>query len=538
MNRKRNYWLSVSLISITLINLLQAAFLELYADEAYYYMYSLFPDWGYLDHPPVVGILIYLGSQIFDDELGVRLFFILLTTASYYLLYKWIKPENFKLFWLVVFALFPLHLLGFMALPDVPVFFFTILFFWSFKRFINEENILNIFILALSIVGMLYSKYHGVLIVMIVFVSQPHLMLRKSFYLLTFFSILLYIPHFYWLFQHSFSSVSYHFFERSASAYRINYSLEYLASFIFYNGPLVFILLLWHALSKKNNEVYECALRFSIIGIFAFFLLSSFKGRVEANWTLLAIIPALYLVFNSKLKFDNAYKALAIVSLLLIAVFRIHLIHPLINLKKDRAYEYHGHQEFANKVMQQSKGKTVVANRYHEASLLSFYSKQLVPAININSRKNQFDFWPWVDDFENQNVLMLKRGEAPNGVASIVHPYFGNYYLEEIEQLPVLRYPVISVIEQLQIEEEISIVYTVKAENVVNAIRPLIIRVLLYNDVQHTESLFQLLNKSINQQENLHQKIKWTYHIPPNHLEISILSDSLGIWKSKVIPLE
>lgn len=30
-------------------------------DEAYYYVYTLHPDWSYFDHPPLVGVLTALG---------------------------------------------------------------------------------------------------------------------------------------------------------------------------------------------------------------------------------------------------------------------------------------------------------------------------------------------------------------------------------------------------------------------------------------------------------------------------------------------
>jgi hypothetical protein len=35
-----------------LINLIQAGSTELFDDEAYYWIYSRYPDWGYFDHPP------------------------------------------------------------------------------------------------------------------------------------------------------------------------------------------------------------------------------------------------------------------------------------------------------------------------------------------------------------------------------------------------------------------------------------------------------------------------------------------------------
>jgi hypothetical protein len=538
MEKHKQLWMATSLISITLVNIIQAVSLELYADEAYYVLYSRFPDWGYFDHPPAVGILIYLGKLISASELGVRLPFILLSTASYYLLYDWIKPKHYQTFWLVVLALFPIHLMGFMALPDIPVFFFAILFFRTFQGYIQKESIANILLLAISITGMLYSKYHGVLIILFSFFTVPSFFLKRSFYILTVISLLIYLPHFLWLYQHEFSTIKYHFLERSSSSFKIKNSLEYLAGFIFFNGPLVFALMIWASFSNKTKDAFDSVLKINVIGFFVFFLISSLKGRVEANWTFLLIIPVLYLTFNTSLKFEKTLKVASIISILLILVFRVHLINPLITLKRDRANEFHGHKQFVSDMIANSNGKPIVANRYQEASLLSFYSEKLVPSINMNSRKNQFDFWTWVDDFENKDVLMLKRGEAPTGVKSFKHPYFGQYYLEEIKQLPILRYPEISISNIHQTTTDLTFEYSLTTQNQINTARLVSAKISIYNEQSRTDTLLQLANETLNQQKLLKQKLAWSHQLPARYLEISILSDSLGVWKHHKIQLD
>ena len=48
---------------------------DLMPEEAYYWNYAKHLDWAYLDHPPLVGWLIYLGTAVFGDgEFGVRVF--------------------------------------------------------------------------------------------------------------------------------------------------------------------------------------------------------------------------------------------------------------------------------------------------------------------------------------------------------------------------------------------------------------------------------------------------------------------------------
>src|SRR5690349_13939093 len=112
-----------------ILGLIQSRFTELQDDEAYYWVYSKFPAWGYFDHPPVTAILIKLGYSIFPNELGVRLFPLLLNILSLFLIEKLIERKNSFLFYSIALSIAFLQLGGFMAVPDTPLIFFTALFF-------------------------------------------------------------------------------------------------------------------------------------------------------------------------------------------------------------------------------------------------------------------------------------------------------------------------------------------------------------------------------------------------------------------------
>src|SRR5882757_4597775 len=119
-----------------ILGLIQSRFTELLDDEAYYWVYSKFPDWGYFDHPPMTAMLIKMGYFIFHNELGVRLFFLLLNILSLLIIEKLLDKERPFLFYGIVLSLAVLQLSGFSAVPDTPLIFFTALFFWCYKRFL------------------------------------------------------------------------------------------------------------------------------------------------------------------------------------------------------------------------------------------------------------------------------------------------------------------------------------------------------------------------------------------------------------------
>jgi len=121
--------------ALLLLNLVQAWQTELFDDEAYYWVCSRFLDWGYFDHPPMIALLIRIGSFIFPSELGVRIFSVILSIFSIYLIENLTKPQNKKLFYSIILNILMFQIGGILATPDIPLFFFTALFFIVFSKF-------------------------------------------------------------------------------------------------------------------------------------------------------------------------------------------------------------------------------------------------------------------------------------------------------------------------------------------------------------------------------------------------------------------
>src|SRR5687767_12737796 len=88
-----------------LLGLLQAMFTELQDDEAYYWVYAQFLDWGYFDHPPMTALLIKAGSSVLDKELGVRMLPLILNTATIAITESLLENKNRKLFYAICLSL-------------------------------------------------------------------------------------------------------------------------------------------------------------------------------------------------------------------------------------------------------------------------------------------------------------------------------------------------------------------------------------------------------------------------------------------------
>ena len=75
----------------TLLNIFQSWTTELTSDEAYYWFYASNLEWGYYDHPPLLALLVKMGTFLLNGEIGVRLFNVLLMSAGLLFLFKIIK---------------------------------------------------------------------------------------------------------------------------------------------------------------------------------------------------------------------------------------------------------------------------------------------------------------------------------------------------------------------------------------------------------------------------------------------------------------
>ena len=395
-----------------ILNLLQAWSTGLFHDEAYYWVYSKFPAWGYFDHPPMIAMLIKAGTNVFSGELGVRLFIVILNVLTIFIIEKLLNKKDPWLFYGICASIAVAQIGGMIAVPDLPLLFFVSLYFLLYKRFTENMNLLNTFLLGVGISLMLYSKYHGVLIVFFTLLSNPRLLLRYQVYIAALISILLFLPHIYWQFEHELPSVQYHLFERNASTYKFGFTTEYILGQIALAGPLIGWLLIYASMKYKPVSVTEKAMKWSLAGIYIFFLLSTFKGRVEANWTIPAFVALIVLshqYISSKPVFKRWVYRTVPFTLLLVFAARIFMGLELPKsswLSKD---EFHGNQKWVHAIEARAKNEAVVVlNSYQTPSKYWFYSGK--PAFGLNTpayRRNNYNFWPIEREFIGKPALVM-----------------------------------------------------------------------------------------------------------------------------------
>jgi hypothetical protein len=84
---KRPLYLGIFLLIWLAVNLIQAAFTELAHDEAYYWMYSRKHGLGLLRHPPMIALLIKIGTAVLTGRIRSALTDFFYGDPQQYLLY-------------------------------------------------------------------------------------------------------------------------------------------------------------------------------------------------------------------------------------------------------------------------------------------------------------------------------------------------------------------------------------------------------------------------------------------------------------------
>ncbi len=413
-----------------LVNLVQAYLSPLHVDEAYYWMFSRFLDWGYFDHPPAVAVLIKASSFIFEGNMGIRFLSILCQLLTFYLMFMLLENERrtdrMFLKYLLVLMLLPLHhVFGFITTPDVPLMLSTTLFFYALKRVLDLGDGWSYGLWSLSMAMMLYSKYHSGLVIVCVLIALPHLFKRWQTYCSGLVALILYIPHVWWQYQHDWVSFVYHLKERG-EGYEWTFPMEYLLIIVLVFNP-VFLFQLVRLIRKRWKGTFERACYIVVVGFLLFFLWQSFRVRVQPQWLIVLYIPSLYLMRREIDKVSIRRLVLMFLALLPILVFlRVCMIVDVLPIR----FNMHGEKEYVEQIQQDAKGRDVMFySSYKRAAIYNWYSGQeYTHSYNgVNARKNQYDIWSHDSIYYHQDVYFVgvyQEGREPTFYKD--GTYFGN----------------------------------------------------------------------------------------------------------------
>ncbi len=140
---KINNTFAVILSTTLALKLILSVWFPVTGDEAYFTLWGKFPDYGFYDHPPMLGW--WLTAQLwFGDALWwLRLPSVLVTTGIGWAIYQIVRKQNEQVAtWVAsLYLLAPINLLGVVIANDTPLLFWSFISVMAFYRAQDDDHI-------------------------------------------------------------------------------------------------------------------------------------------------------------------------------------------------------------------------------------------------------------------------------------------------------------------------------------------------------------------------------------------------------------
>lgn len=280
--------------------------LPLFYDQAYYYYWSLNPDWGYFSKPPMVAWLIHLTTSLFgSSELAINLGGILMYSLTAFVVYgigRQLYDERTGVWAGISFACMPV--VGFNSLfvsTDAPLLFFWALTILLFARAVDQGRwYWWLGTGAAAGLGLL-SKYSmgvlavGLLAYLLVERRHRHWLADARLWSGLAVAALLLAPNLWWNAQHDFIS-----FRHTAEISQLDRALlhptrllEFLVSQFVVFGPVFTALLVRRALAAGSYRAdADRLMLFPALAMLGVIGLQALLSRAFMNWAAPAYVSA------------------------------------------------------------------------------------------------------------------------------------------------------------------------------------------------------------------------------------------------------
>src|SRR6476469_4073671 len=291
---------ALTVLALVAMRLVAAAFTPITFDEAYYWMWSKHLAGGYYDHPPMVAVVIRLGTMIAGDtEFGVRLVSILLALPMSWTVYR----TAAILFGGVRVAATAVMLLNvtlmaavgtLIVTPDAPLLVASSFVLFCLAKVLATERGAWWLAVGAAVGAALLSKYTALLFgpaILIWLVSVPklrHWLISPWPYLGAVVSLALFSPVIFWNADHHWVSFIKQIGRARVEEFKPAFIAELMPTQVAFATPLVFILGAMGLYALLKRKAGASAARMLINATFwtivAYFIWHSLHARVEANW--------------------------------------------------------------------------------------------------------------------------------------------------------------------------------------------------------------------------------------------------------------
>lgn len=477
----RRYWRVAALwwLAGAVVRALLAGLVPLLPDETYYWEWTRRLEGGYFDHPPGIALLLAAGVRMAGDTLlGVRIGPWLAGGVAHAAVIAMSAhlggPRSGARAALIMFVV-PLATLGFvLATPDAPFLaalsVAALFLLYALASPLRSMASLVWWALTGAALGVaMLSKYTAVLMPgAVALACLAHPALRKRFaepgpYVATVVAGLLFAPVVVWNWFYDWVSFRFqlsHGFSPARGS-PIGRELELVGGQLGLASPILFVLLMgaaylalrdgWEVrkrLAATDILARRFALAFMVIVPLAVFAVSAWRRSVEANWPALIYPAAVALLAAGTARWAHGrwYRAGVVLAGVLLVVVSLQAWRPLLPIepRRDPIGRAHGWETLAaaahsarrDPFLDGSVDVWVAANRYQDASELAFHlpDQPTVFALNLASRRNQYDLWDTAHDKVRPGdglVAVFEANAKGDSLAAVVGTWFRDHRVGE-----------------------------------------------------------------------------------------------------------
>ncbi|MBN4080594.1 glycosyltransferase family 39 protein [Beggiatoa alba] len=425
-------WLNITIIVSLFIRLVLAYWIPLTGDEAYFISWGKNLDYGYYDHPPMVGWFLSFMLLFGDATLWLRLPGILMFTFMgivIYRLLKGVEQDNERqikaAFAAILFLIAPLNLLSVLITTDTPLILWSFISaFYFYKAQYRDQT--SKYLLAGFFLGLaFYSKFFAGLLglaylfyVLIFIRNQRGLKPYTGILIILLAASPFIILNLIWNYNNCWNNYLFNFLNRTTDAH---FSWTTIGIYL---GLLLYLItppLLWYAF--KHSKVSYLKLVRQPLGIYLglfvlpllLFLLLAFFKKIGLHW-LLSFYPFLFisigLLFKTEqllksIQFMLIFSALHLGAVIFILGSAPGLFEKNINTYKDVIYGFEN-DVILEKLAPYRDDYMIATDSYIESALLSYTSREHVIVLGHGSyHAREDDKRTDFRKLEGKNILLV-----------------------------------------------------------------------------------------------------------------------------------
>ena len=448
-------WLIWTGVLSLLVRVWIGATFPITGDEAYFYWWGVYPDWGYYDHPPMAGWLIAAMLHLFGDStLAMRIPALLLPTAlGAALWWGFAGIDREKTGWaIVLFWLTPINWLNALITTDTPLIFWSVLSVCAAaraeQRQAADRTTHGLYALCGLFLSLAFlSKYFAV-VIGLAYAVYFLLMRRQRWWALAWIVIAA-LPgpliNLWWNMGHGWANIMFNVYNRNqGEAFAWSKPAMYLGTWLYLLTP-GFVWIAWRIRAQLLLLLREQRLLLTVLSVpFGFFALLAFKKVIGLHWVL-NIYPFFFIALALAAPTDLCRRTrtwlLGFLGLHLIAVAGLYTTQ-LSDWKSAKIYPEIVRSYRTQALLDQVKAPDVVlmATAYTPAAIYGQTLRAYVPVFGEGSfHARQDDLLVNFADYEGRTVRIIGFSKPQ---LDDYQPYFDSVSLITVMQDGVPFYAV------------------------------------------------------------------------------------------------